>query len=113
MHGDVRADNVLLTQEGAVLVDWAQPGAGSPWADLVLFVPSAELAGAAPAHELWVTHGPDVPADLLVVAVAAFTGYLTSRSLDPVPPSLPTIRQFQADQAAVAQRWLRHLVDWP
>ncbi len=112
VHGDVRADNVLLTGRGAVLVDWASPSLGAPWADLVIFLPSAELAGAPPVEQLWAATAPSLPEGILPVAVAALAGFFVGGSLDPDPPGLPTLRRFQADQGAVCLRWLRGLLDW-
>ena len=37
---------------------------------------------------------------------AAVAGYFTQRSNGPPPPGLPTVRQFQAAQGAIARRWI-------
>lgn len=34
-HGDFHPGNVLLTDQGAVIIDWMTASAGSPWADVV------------------------------------------------------------------------------
>jgi uncharacterized protein (TIGR02172 family) len=33
-HGDFHPDNVLLTNQGAVIIDWMTASAGAPWADV-------------------------------------------------------------------------------
>jgi Ser/Thr protein kinase RdoA (MazF antagonist) len=108
VHADIRADNILLTERGAMMVDWPWACRGAAFTDLVLFAPSVAMQG-----------GPQ-PADVLaasrsgraaVRAVAcALTGYLTERALRPPPPGLPTVRGFQAAQAAAARRWLAGLI---
>lgn len=35
VHGDVRADNVLLTHDRVVFVDWPWAARGAPWLDVV------------------------------------------------------------------------------
>jgi aminoglycoside phosphotransferase (APT) family kinase protein len=44
LHADIRADNILLTRQRAMVVDW--PWArGAAFTDLVLFAPSVALQG--------------------------------------------------------------------
>ena len=40
VHGDIRADNVLLTDDRVWFVDWAHAYIGAPWVDVVLMAPS-------------------------------------------------------------------------
>ena len=42
----------------------------------------------------------------ITAAVAAIAGYFTHRALQPPPPGLPTLREFQAAQGKVARAWL-------
>jgi Ser/Thr protein kinase RdoA (MazF antagonist) len=49
IHGDVRSDNVLLTDDRVVFVDWTSTCAGAPWFEVVAMLPSVELeSGGAP-----------------------------------------------------------------
>jgi len=48
----------------------------------------------------------------VTVLLAAICGFFVSRSLDPPPPGLPTLRSFQAAQGAVALNWLRRRTGW-
>ena len=47
VHGDLRADNVLLAGERVVFVDWPQAMAGAPWLDLLLHAAERGHAGRA------------------------------------------------------------------
>lgn len=51
----------------------------------------------------------DIRADNLLLAIA---GFFTHRSLQPPPPGLPTVREFQAAQALVARQWLSERLKW-
>jgi len=109
MHGDFRADNLVLTPDGGfVVVDWPSVMAGQPWLDLLLALPSAAMHGAGDPERLWAGHpfGRTTDPDAVNVALAAFAGLLFSRSLEPVPPLLPTIREFQRTQGETTLRWL-------
>ncbi len=110
VHSDVRADNLLVTRTGRiVLVDWPHACTGAPWLDKALLIPSVGLdGGPSPAdveHRLAPFIGVDVElVDRIVVALA---GYFTHHALQPAPVGLPTLRAFQGRQGEVAQAWLR------
>ena len=40
---DVRADNVLLTEDGVCFTDWPWAATGAPWFDLIAFLPSVAM----------------------------------------------------------------------
>lgn len=111
LHTDLRADNLLLTDHGTVLVDWPGACIGAAFVDLVLFAPSVAMQGGpAPAELLAasdVSRGIE-PGQLQSI-VCAVAGYFTERSLRPAPPGLPTVRTFQAAQGRVARRWLAEM----
>lgn len=112
VHGDLRADNVLLTPSGAVIVDWPAACRGSALLDLALLAPSVAMQGGPAPRELLArtTAGRGAEIEVLTPLVCAFAGYLTERSLQPPPPGLPTLRAFQAAQAVEAVRWLAELL---
>lgn len=117
LHGDLRADNLLLTGEragasGVVVVDWPHACRGAAFADLAFFAPSVAMQGGpAPAELLARSRaGRSVSRESLAAVVCAMAGYFTERSLQPPPPGLPTLRQFQAAQGEVARRWLADLL---
>ena len=112
LHTDLRADNLLLTADGAVVVDWAQACRGVPLLDLVLLAPSVAMQGGPPPADLLARtpSGRAATREQVAPLVCAFAGYLTHRSLQPPPPGLPTLRAFQAGQAVHARRWLADLL---
>jgi hypothetical protein len=109
VHGDVRADNVLLSEDGVVFVDWPHAAVGTAVFDVIAWAPSVVLEGGPPPEELLARHAPPVAVDPDVISVllAAVCGFFVERSLRPPPPGLPTIRPFQAAQGEVALAWLR------
>ena len=114
MHGDVRADNVLLAADGVVFVDWPHAAVGNAVFDVVAWAPSVVLEGGPAPEELLARHVPPVSVDpdVTTVLLAAICGFFVERSLRPPPPGLPTIRPFQAAQGEVALAWLRRRTGW-
>jgi aminoglycoside phosphotransferase (APT) family kinase protein len=112
LHGDLRADNMLLGPAGVVVVDWPHACLGAPFVDLVLFAPSVAMQGGPQLPELLALsrQGRDVPRDSLTAVLCALAGYFTRQALLPPPPGLPTLRSFQDAQGAVARRWLAELI---
>jgi aminoglycoside phosphotransferase len=113
-HGDVRSDNVLLSDDGVVFVDWPHAGVGNRAFDLVAWAPSVVLEGGPPPETLLSLYGPSgrFDPDTLTVLVAAVAGFFVSHSLRPTPPGLPTLRPFQAAQGDVALAWLSRRTGW-
>jgi aminoglycoside phosphotransferase len=52
VHGDLRADNILLTPDRVVFVDWPHARIGAPWLYLLFLLPSAAATGTDP-EEAW------------------------------------------------------------
>ena len=109
IHGDLRADNILLRLAGGVaFVDW--PGAliGPPWVDLVFMLPSVAMHGIDPEEVfLCSAVGRGADADLVTSLLAGVCAYFIPRSLLPPPPGLPRVREFQLAQGRAALGWLR------
>lgn len=112
LHFDVRADNILLTDADAYLVDWPHAAVGDPAADLAGFAPSVAMQGGPEPEELLRLSGITSDAEAVTAIVAAIAGYFTQRALLPPPPGLPTLRAFQAAQGIVARRWLSRRTGW-
>lgn len=113
VHADLRADNLLITEAGQlVLVDWPWACRGAAFVDLVFLLPSIGLGDGpdpvtvADRYGLFDATDPDAVA-AVAVAVA---GFFLRSSLDPPPPGLPALRAFQRAQADVAVDWVAHLV---
>lgn len=111
LHGDLRADNVVLVPgRGPVLVDWPAANVGPPWFDLVILAPSVQAQGGPACADLLERAGLDAPADALAFAVVGIAGYLTANALRPAPPGMPTLRAFQAQQGHPARAWAARLL---
>jgi aminoglycoside phosphotransferase (APT) family kinase protein len=114
LHLDVRADNLLLTPERVLVVDWPHARVGAPWVDLVFFAPSVAMQGGPPPEELLARHpyARRAGTEALTAVVAAMAGFFTREGLQPAPPGLPTLRAFQAAQGDVARSWLARRTGW-
>ena len=113
VHLDVRTDNVVLATEGPdrdVLVDWPGASFGAPWIDLVTLLPALHLDGGPPPEDVFnsTPYRQRSFSDSVDAFLVAIAGYFTRNSLQPAPPGLPTLRQFQAAQGAIARRWISH-----
>ncbi|MDE0804285.1 MAG: phosphotransferase [Acidimicrobiales bacterium] len=115
LHADLRADNLLLADDGDVwIVDWPWACIGAAFVDLAFLLPSVGIGGPEP-DAVVERFGlfDDVAPEALAAVVAALAGFFTRSSLDPPPPGLPRLRSFQRAQADVATAWLRALLDSP
>ncbi|WP_369373419.1 phosphotransferase family protein [Streptomyces sp. cg36] len=114
VHGDLRADNVLLTEDRVMVVDWPWAAVGAAWFDVVNMGPSVLMRGGPETAALLDAHlaerGAD-PDDVTTV-LTALTGYFLHQSTQAPPPGLPTLRAFQGAQGEAALRWLRRRTDW-
>ena len=108
LHADIRADNILLTGHGAMVVDWSWACRGAAFTDLILFAPSVAIQGGPQPAELIASSrsGGAASPHAVTALVCALAGCLTESSLRPPPPGLPTIRAFQAAHATIARHWL-------
>ena len=108
LHLDVRADNILLADSRVWLFDWASACVGAPWVDAIGFAPSVAMQGGPLPEQLLARYPAAREADptSITAAVAATAGYFTHGALQPPPPGLPTLREFQAAQGAVARDWI-------
>ncbi|UFR05528.1 aminoglycoside phosphotransferase family protein [Streptomyces sp. Go40/10] len=108
-HGDLRADNVLLTADGVVFVDWPHALRAAPWFDLLVMLPCVRAQGGPDPEEVFTAHplGRAADPDAVTAALAALAGYFLHGSLQPAPPGLPTLRPFQRAQGEAALAWLR------
>ncbi|WP_406448464.1 aminoglycoside phosphotransferase family protein [Streptomyces sp. NBC_00876] len=109
VHGDLRADNILLTEDRVVFVDWPHAMRAAPWFDLLAMLPCVAAQGGPDPETLFTAHPPGRDADPagVTAVLAALAGYFVAHSLRPAPPGLPTVRAFQAAQGAAALDWLR------
>ncbi|MFD9943979.1 phosphotransferase family protein [Nonomuraea sp. NPDC059023] len=107
VHADLRADNVLLTDERVYVVDWPYACLGAAWFDRLAMLPSVAMQGGPRPGELLADPDP-----ALTCVIAALAGYFVRQSRQPPPPGIPTVRAFQAAQGEVAVDWLRERTGW-
>jgi aminoglycoside phosphotransferase (APT) family kinase protein len=114
LHMDLRADNLLVTDDRVWVVDWPWAVRGHPLLDLIAFAPSVTMQGGPEPGELLRLSrtGRAGDRDRLLPLVAVVAGYFARRALLPPPPGLPTVRAFQAAQGEVTMRWLASLTGW-
>ena len=114
LHLDLRADNLLLAPDRVVVVDWPHARVGAPWVDLLFFAPSVTMQGGPRPEELLERHPEARRADegAITAVVAAIAGFFVGEGLKPAPPGLPTLRDFQLAQGAVARDWLARRAGW-
>ena len=114
LHGDLRADNLLLTPTRVVAVDWPSACAGAAWVDLLLLLPSVAMQGGPAPQPTFAAHPLAARADPadVTTTLAAWAGFLLGSSRLPPPPGLPTLRAFQLGQGRVALAWLRERTGW-
>ncbi|WP_395695660.1 phosphotransferase [Nocardioides sp.] len=113
VHGDIRADNLLLTDEGVVVVDWPWASLGAPWVDSLTLVLNAAVFGEHDP-EAQLNSSPGLVAadpDAMTATVAGLAGYFSWQGRQPARPEMPTIRRFQLAQADACLRWLRVRLD--
>ena len=113
VHGDVRADNVIVAGDTAVFVDWPHASRGAPWLDFAGYLPSYEMYGGGSASEAFRAHplSESVSTADERAFVAALAGYFTVQSTEPPMAAIHGIREFQRAQAIPALTWLRELAD--
>lgn len=112
IHCDLRADNLLLTPDRVVAVDWPWARLRAPWFDLLAFLPSVRLQGGPPPREIFATHPVSAGADpdAVTTALTGLAGFFIGNGRLPAPPGLPTVRAFQTAQGRIALEWLRERI---
>ena len=109
IHGDLRADNVIVSLNGvAVAIDWPAAAVGNPLFDVLTFATSLALEGHREAADIATLSRAFRTADSTLVTtllVGLFGHYRWAASLDN-PPGIPGVRAYQARLAAVLEQWL-------
>jgi hypothetical protein len=114
LHLDLRGDNMLLTEEGVVIVDWPHARIGPAWLDGVFFAPSVAMEGGPQPEDLI----PRLDAmrtadpDHLTIGIVAIAGFFTYEGAQAPVEGLPGLREFQEAQGAVARRWVARRTGW-
>jgi hypothetical protein len=109
VHLDLRADNVLLTRDRAVLVDWPHACVGPAWLDLLAVLFEVDRLGEEDLAEETLRTAAltrDVDPDVLTTVLAGFSEFFLGRAAEPAPPGLPTLREFQRVQGEALVWWV-------
>ncbi len=114
VHSDLRADNMLITDDGVLVVDWPHAAIGAAWIDLIFFLPSVAMQRGPKPWEIFDAHpvGQDANPERVTAVVAAVAGFFLGQSRQPPPPGLPTLRRFQLEQGLPALEWLKRRTGW-
>jgi hypothetical protein len=108
VHLDLRADNLLFTPDGGVvLVDWPWACRGAAWVDPVLLALDVAVDGRSDpvglVADLPVVTGAD-PRDVTDFLLG-MAGMWAAGMRRPAPPGLPTLREFQRRFHDAALAW--------
>ncbi|MEV0530079.1 phosphotransferase [Streptomyces sp. NPDC050439] len=112
VHADLRADNMILSGERVLVVDWASAAAGASWVDPVFVCAQLIVAGHTPqAAEQVVRMLPAWdsadPAD-----ITAFVVGLCGIWEDTDGALPPELRVYRNRAAAAGRSWIRHRLGW-
>ena len=112
-HTDVRADNLLVEEPGTVrIVDWPWVSRGAARCDAAMLLVNVRWAGDLDVHpHLPALHALGASDDDILGLVAGLTGFSAEACRRPPNQGLPTLREFQRQQAAAGLALLQDL--WP
>jgi hypothetical protein len=103
-HWDLRSDNICITAERAVFVDWNLACLSNPRLDLGFWLPSLACEGGPEPERVL----PDAP------EVAAWvSGFFAARAGLPEISDAPRVRTVQRRQLETALPWARRALDLP
>ncbi len=103
-HWDLRSDNICLTPERAVFVDWNGACLSNPRLDLGFWLPSLAYEGG-PEPERILPDAPEV--------AARVSGYFAARAGLPEISDAPRVRTVQRRQLETALPWAARALDLP
>ncbi|MGP9500756.1 phosphotransferase [Specibacter sp. AOP5-B1-6] len=110
VHGDLRTDNILLTADGTVFLDWPWAARGAPWVDALSVLLNVKTLDPAANVDQWLAGHPvfaGAAPEAVSAVLAGWAGYFLDMSRRPAPPGIPTLRAFQRKQADVLISWLQ------
>jgi len=114
VHTDIRDDNLLLADDGRVLLcDWNWPVIGAAWLDTLFLLVGPRGDGLDVDAVL--TGSPltrDLDPEAIDIVLALVTGYFLRSADQPAPPTSPYIRDAQRWQGEVCWEWLCERRGW-
>jgi hypothetical protein len=109
LHCDLRADNLLIAEDGRIrVIDWAWPHRGPAWIDTAFLVPQLILAGhTANDAEKW---AGQVPAYQQAddTAINAFATALTSYWVSRAAQGSSALQAYRARAVDAGRTWVSH-----
>ena len=103
-HWDLRSDNICITAEHAMFIDWNGACLSNPRLDLGFWLPSLQYEGGPEPEKIL----PDAP------EVAAWvSGYFAARAGLPEISDAPRVRTVQRQQLETALPWAVRALDLP
>ncbi len=109
VHGDLRADNVLINPGGQpVAVDWPAASIGNPLFDVLTLVTSIAALSQQPVSQVpgLSLRLANAPADTVNTLLVGLYGHYLWASTLGHPPGIPGVRAYQGQLAAVLEEWL-------
>jgi thiamine kinase-like enzyme len=103
-HWDLRSDNICITAERALFVDWNAACLSNPRLDLGCWLPSLAYEGG-PEPEKILPDAPDV--------AAWVSGYFAAHAGLPEISDAPRVRMVQRQQLQTALPWAARALDLP
>lgn len=108
VHGDLSADNVLLTDDGVVFLDWSNATVGAGWTDIVELLLTAHTDGLD--VERLLGRSPltaSLSADQITCHITALTGFLTLVAISAPDPDMPSVHPEWQRRSATGLAWLQ------
>lgn len=110
VHGDCRADNLLLDANGyAWIIDWPWAAIGAHWLDPLTYLLDVLVRGEHADVEWHLANHPvfEGASEAAINAVlAGLAGMFLEKAADPRPPGMPGLREFQQCEGIAAAEWL-------
>lgn len=117
VHGDLRADNALVTKgsekAAALFCDWTWPATGPAWLDSWMLLVGAYGDGVD--VDAVVDQRPllrEAPAEAVDSLLALMAGYFLRAGCESVPPNSPHVRDHQHWTGTVCWLWLAERRRW-
>ncbi|MDK1327870.1 phosphotransferase [Arthrobacter sp. zg-Y1143] len=107
LHGDLRADNILISDGRALFCDWNFLGTGAPWIDWVGVLPYARADGID--ADAWLRRSEltrDVPDAYIDALLAALLNYMIHWGSQPDVDTSPLLRIHGRHTARLVYDWL-------
>lgn len=112
VHADLRADNMIVSSERVLVVDWASAAAGAPWVDPAYVCAQLVVSGHTPGAAEQAVSGLPVWKAADPEEVTAFAVGLCGiwENTDGGLP--PELRAYRSRAAVAGRSWIRHRLGW-